>query len=104
MNPQEIPKQLNQEIVTAIHAAISEFSLMLEARIPDLATQCGKINQLMRQEPASIGLLSEEEVGEFMKVHYQVARVEWNTSSAGKISKKKLNEILDSASLDDIVI
>lgn len=97
---------VKMEIVAAIQVSIRDLSMMLEGRISDVQGQCGKINNLLRQEPAAAALLTEQEIGQFMQAHYQLARIEWNAAPASKnASKKALDKALDAAvDFDNIVI
>jgi PAB1-binding protein PBP1 len=91
---QQHSQSVNPEIVEAISASIQEMSTLLEQRLPGIDDQCRKINNLLRQEPRAAAMLTDEQIGEFMKAHYNIAHVEFATpkksGAAGKAAIKKL--------------
>lgn len=80
------------DFYTAISGRVEELSTMLSERLPGIQDECKKINDFLRQDPAAAAMLTEEQIGIFMRAHYNVAHIEFAApkASGGKRAIKQL--------------
>lgn len=54
---------------------------MVEKNLPNLQVQCRKVNDLLRQQPELAYMLSEEQIGQFMRGVIHEAQVQFSVAS-----------------------
>ena len=81
---------LGKEPLAKFQEILAEMTFALENKMPELPSQLNKINELIRQHPEICHMLSEDEIGAFMKGVIQESQVQFAVASvAGRGGAKK---------------
>lgn len=97
------PEVLDQENLKKFQHELQLMTHALEQKLPGLSQQLQKMNDLLRQYPETVALLTPEEIGGMMKGVIQESKVQFALGSTGATrgaAKSDIFKKINSASFD----
>lgn len=103
-----VPSLVPGDVMQKFQRELDAMTVALENKLPELALQARKVNELLRQWPEIGVLLTDEQIGQFTRVIIQESHIQFSmAATSGRQGKNKdplKNVNLDALSGSDVQI